>query len=335
MKASRALVIFVAIFACTGIRGQDVHFSQFDQTPLILNPALTSYSDGDFRVFLAERMQWRAIGTPMITSNFGADHLFHYHNQKFGGGFQVINDQSGQAPLSVNKVLVSGSYLGKAGKHNFMIGIQPGMVVKSFNLRGETLPSQYDRDIGGFDQNLPSGEQVSTFSFTYFDLNAGVAWSSTLGGFNLLAGYGLFHLTRPNETFFNQSNKLPIRHLWHGNVSRMVAKNLELKAAFMQMSTSTVGDLLLNFAAFRHVDHSLMKGFGLGLYWRDGIQRNRDAFVTQALLRIKTVDVGFSYDLNVSELSEATQLRGASELTIIYTHPSSIYRNASVPCDRF
>ena len=51
---------------------QDVHFSQFYQTPLIVNPALTGVFSGDQRGIINYRNQWNDFA-PFTTSSISFD----------------------------------------------------------------------------------------------------------------------------------------------------------------------------------------------------------------------------------------------------------------------
>ena len=66
----KKIIIFCVISIISGISvisGQDIHFSQFNNTPLIINPALTGVFNGNHRVFLNYKDQWRSIGAPYKT----------------------------------------------------------------------------------------------------------------------------------------------------------------------------------------------------------------------------------------------------------------------------
>ena len=52
---------------------QDVHFSQFYQTPLFVNPALTGAFSGNQRLILNYKDQWTSFGSPFKTYAFQFD----------------------------------------------------------------------------------------------------------------------------------------------------------------------------------------------------------------------------------------------------------------------
>ena len=60
-----AIALLLFFFAAT--QAQDIHFSQFYASPLTLNPALSGFHDGTFRVAGIYRNQWRSVTTPFQT----------------------------------------------------------------------------------------------------------------------------------------------------------------------------------------------------------------------------------------------------------------------------
>ena len=48
---------------------QDIHFSQFSETPLLRNPALAGIFSGDLRIQAVYRNQWNSVTVPYQTSS--------------------------------------------------------------------------------------------------------------------------------------------------------------------------------------------------------------------------------------------------------------------------
>src|SRR3954471_19404848 len=67
----KMIVAFFAIVNCQlstfNIIAQDIHFSQFNRSPLNLNPANTGLFDGDFRFSGIHRNQWKSVTVPYKT----------------------------------------------------------------------------------------------------------------------------------------------------------------------------------------------------------------------------------------------------------------------------
>ena len=67
LKVFKAIVFILFYFLClTGI-GQDIHFSQFESTPLNLSPTQTGDFNHDFRAVTNHRNQWQSVTVPYLT----------------------------------------------------------------------------------------------------------------------------------------------------------------------------------------------------------------------------------------------------------------------------
>ncbi|MFN7275608.1 MAG: type IX secretion system membrane protein PorP/SprF, partial [Bacteroidota bacterium] len=64
------ILIFTLLSILSSSRswGQDIHFSQYYNAPLLVNPANTGFNpDFDYRVGVNYRSQWANIGSPYKT----------------------------------------------------------------------------------------------------------------------------------------------------------------------------------------------------------------------------------------------------------------------------
>src|SRR5690349_7635501 len=92
---------------------QDVHFSQWSNTPLILNPAMTGVFDGKLRFSNDYRSQWVGLTEAYTTIHTSLDLPIgrsYYKKEYFGFGVVVIQDNAGSSPLKNTTALASLSY---------------------------------------------------------------------------------------------------------------------------------------------------------------------------------------------------------------------------------
>ena len=64
--------ILILLFCCTA-KAQDPHFTQYQSSPLLLNPTLTGFFNGDVRISGVYRNQWQNIASPFNTGSFSVD----------------------------------------------------------------------------------------------------------------------------------------------------------------------------------------------------------------------------------------------------------------------
>src|SRR5690606_25600623 len=123
-------------------QAQDVHFTQFDATPMLLNPALTGAFNGEVRASVIYRDQWRsalgnaafktyaaAVDMPIIRDISVDDYL--------AAGIQVYNDRAGDGNLNNLTALASVAYhkfLGTSGRSALSVGLQGGFSNKNLDL---------------------------------------------------------------------------------------------------------------------------------------------------------------------------------------------------------
>nr|MBU9935984.1 type IX secretion system membrane protein PorP/SprF [Ferruginibacter sp.] len=98
MKRFFNIVLLLGLGLC--LRAQDLHFSQFFNTPLTTNPANTGFiPDADYRVGAHYRNQWSSVmSTPYKTISAFADLQLmrdRLENGWLGLGAVILNDQAG------------------------------------------------------------------------------------------------------------------------------------------------------------------------------------------------------------------------------------------------
>ncbi len=335
------VVAGLTFFSCAVVQqkvvAQDVHFSQFYMSPLTINPAQTGNMDGQWRFTGNHRNQWRSIGKPFNTTAASYDRNFYLYNEQLSGGLLYLYDETGAANLKTHKVALSGAYHKKFEIHKFHFGFQPTFVQRSYNLTGTSFPSQFDRNTGQFNANLPNADPFISDQVSYFDFNAGFLYTLELDKFRPEIGAALFHINKPDESFFGTEYQVPVRTTLTARAEIDINDNITLVPNLLHMSHGKASEILYGGNFLLHLKENQMEATGVyaGVLLRDGFNRNTDAAVVLVGMRFANLEVGFNYDLNVSELKTSTDFRGAYEISIIYTSPSMLLKKTAVPCDRY
>ena len=63
----KPLAILILLTTLTTVGAQDIHFSQVDANPLLLNPAYAGFYDGAGRFGIIYRNQWASVSIPFQT----------------------------------------------------------------------------------------------------------------------------------------------------------------------------------------------------------------------------------------------------------------------------
>jgi type IX secretion system PorP/SprF family membrane protein len=335
MKRIATLLLFIATLSSA--RAQDVHFSQFGNAPLLLNPALSGLSSCTYRASLNYRNQWASIVGPSSYQTYAGAFdigLFreNFNYSMIGLGLMVFNDVSGDGALTNLTMMGSLAYhqnMGGRGAHYFSVGIQGGLVQKSVDYNNLVFESQIGPN--GVDPNLLSGEYGSD-AFSYFDLNAGVNWRSRIGNnFAFQFGGAYHHLGEPSESFYSQvDNRLNARYSGYGSVKVGFDKVVFIPSALYMVQTQNSNE---EITAGATVGVAMDKG-GSFLYI-GGHYRLDDAVIPSIGFDYNNIQFGLSYDINISDLSAVSSNKGGIELSLIYVGCLTKERKYTIDCPRF
>ncbi|HEX2535985.1 MAG TPA: PorP/SprF family type IX secretion system membrane protein, partial [Chitinophagaceae bacterium] len=218
----------------TGLHAQDLHFSQFMNSPLTTNPANTGFiPDGDYRLGVNYRNQWSAImALPYKTmSAFGDVQLLRnrMENGWLGAGGVILKDQAGSGNLSSTKIYGSLAYHQMLGYSSLVsLGFNVGYAHKQINATNLKFPDQFDGRF--FDSKLPTSVSLSRTSTGYLDMQVGMNYAYfPTDRIYVNAGFSTHHVNRARESFFTEAeeghsadNRIPMRHIGFINGSFMV-----------------------------------------------------------------------------------------------------------------
>ncbi|MES2429511.1 MAG: PorP/SprF family type IX secretion system membrane protein [Bacteroidota bacterium] len=311
------------VVLCFGFKGfsQDLHFSQFFNTPLTTNPANTGFiPDADYRLGAHYRNQWSSIlGQPYkTTSVFGDAQILRnqFENGWMGLGGVILSDVAGTGTLRSTKAYASLAYHQMLGEASLLsAGFNLGWVNKRIDLSKLTFPSQFNGKF--FDQSITANypDFVAT-NVSYFDMQAGLNYAYFPDENTYInAGYSIHHVNRPSETFFAQrgdSSKIAMRHI--GFVNAILKPNdrviINPNAYFTTQAKSK--ELVLGLNANYNLGEGGEKQLIAGAYYRVG-----DAVIPVLGFEIKNIRFTFSYDATTSALKNFNNFQGASEFSII------------------
>lgn len=323
MKFISIKITAIMLFLANIVLAQDIHFSQFENVPHSLNPALTGAFDGKFRIGGAYRNQWASIvkngySTPTLYLDFPL--LRSKNGDKLAVGVNLLSDRAGSAVLTNNSANLSIAYhksLGAAGKHVLSLGFQGGYVLKSINREKLNLGDEWDGN-GGFTDVSASGDNAYLQNVGNPDLNAGLVWNSTFSKrFAFYVGGGYFHLIKPKENFVDNTirakNELQPRYQGYGGFTLGLGDkfrvNPQVLYQYQQKASELVGNLVFGYDIVSTNKKSATFMFGGGY-------RNADAAIAMAGVDIdKRLKMMLSYDFTTSQLRNANS-NGAIEFTL-------------------
>lgn len=351
--------IFILILGCfifNTVSSQDFHFSQYNENPLLVNPALAG-SNQAMRASIVYRTQWSSVATPYTTYGFSFESRFKASNwdqadpkrsmifkkskNRMAGGISVYNDKAGDAKVGTLVTNLTYAMFFPLNKNsNISLGIQGGFAQRKMDQTKLIYGAQYNGYT--YDSNLPSGETYSRQSFMYGDMGSGILYTFNRGERSIAAndqinaqiGFSAFHLTRPQQNFIaGENDRMYRKYVFHGNLLFGIPNTLLGIAPtwLIQMQGSSKEIMAGMMIKYYIKDDSKYTGFlkrssiGIGANYRTG-----DAVITSILIEFGRFAVGYSYDINISKLATVSKGKGGSEITLRMITPSAfLYQRKS------
>lgn len=350
----RSIKTFCLLFiVLTAGFGQDAHFSQFYASPLTLNPALSGAYDGTFRIATVYRDQWFSSldnSLRTFTANGDARFKLNYDRSKnpdiVGVGITFFSDRVGTFDFNTNQIVLSAAFhkaLNKRTNQYLGIGIQGGIFQKTLNYEDILFQDQFN-SIDAF--SAATSEIFPTNNRGYFDLSTGIYYSVTpRKGLSFNAGLGVFHLTQPNLSFYNEGTVID------PNISRTDTLNRRFSAhASMSIATSARSSLQPRINLLVQGSHSELN-VGTNIRYKPDPQsaqylhfglhsrgvKNYNGYGFESLIGMVGYErnnfiLGISYDQALSKLIRDRRSLSSLELSLIYIGE---YHNEDNFCPQF
>src|SRR6266513_173723 len=160
---------------------QDLHFSQFMNSPLVTNPANTGFiPDGDYRLGMNYRNQWSAImAVPYKTmSAFGDAQVMQNRDNTgwMGLGGLIMHDVAGSGNPTSTKIYGSVAYHQMINEGSLVsLGFNVGWANKQINVTNLKFPDQFEGHF--FDSHLPTSVVLDANNINYLDMQVGMNYA--------------------------------------------------------------------------------------------------------------------------------------------------------------
>jgi type IX secretion system PorP/SprF family membrane protein len=332
-------LLFVLLLG-TGVAAtaQDIHFSQFYLSPLNLNPAMTGLMNCNIRLTANYRNQWASVLKSNAYSTYNASYdqkipVGRYDNFGIGGTFW--GDQAGEANFATTTGKLSFSYAKRmAGSrkeaHYLVVGAEAGLSQRSLSFDKLKWGTQHN-GFGGYDGGLPTREEqnFNQDQFLFADAAAGLLWFSVLDeNNNFYAGGAYHHLNRANQSFNDrEKDYLYSRFTVHAGGEFEIAPRLGIVPGVIVMKQGpsfqvNSGTSLKFMLGSGRGNFSNYQAVHFGLWTRVSNKEDKgilmDAVILSTRFDYNEFTLGFSYDINVSDLSPASNNNGAFEFALVY-----------------
>ena len=336
-------LLFTAVFLLPLFSlAQDIHFSQLTETPLLLNAAQAGMSH-NFLAIINYKDQWQHVSnTPYRTFNVAADMAFmkKSNGNHLGVGLNVFSDKAGDGGMGTTTGQLQLSGVLSMNDNNLIsAGLSGGFGQRSLNYDKLQWDNQF---VGGAYDATASSLEPATFSnHTYTDFGAGIAWFygkghatlSSNDAMTINAGLSIQHINKPAYSFYgNNDIRLPMKIVAHGNADIGIKNhNLILEPGYIVMLQGGHHEInagvLCKYVmqdASHYTGRKKPAAFVLGAYYRFG-----DAVNLETAYEFSEYRIGFSYDINLSDLNVASKSRGGFEISLHFMTPNPFGKGAT------
>lgn len=326
MRLSSYILGIGLLLAGSGVVAQDIHYSQFYNSPLTLNPALTGKIGGTFRVGAIYRNQWFGrsggpAGATYSTPSVSFDMPFRLKSgDAVGVGAYILNDQSMGGAYSRIQAEISAAYhkaFGKEKNHSLSFGLQLAYQQRKLDLSKIKFASQLGDDNLLSDQ-IPSGENLAG-STNNFDINTGIMWNSRINSkLHLYAGIAGANLIQPLKKFNSvdgTGNSDNVRRVSvTAGADVRLSNRFSLLPSLIYMREDKAQETNLGLSGAIDATKDLV--MFLGIYYRV-----KDAFIPYIGGDYKGFRLGFSYDAAATTDWNGIQpgkVNGSFEISLMY-----------------
>ena len=320
------------VMICLSSFGQDIHFSQYNLTPLLVNPAQAG-AYKNVEVIANYKSQWTSIDpdaykTMMVCAD-GRLLQEKWRTKWLSAGVMFFNDQAGPANVqTMQGNLFLGYHMQLNPKNIFGASLEAGFAQRSIDYNKLVWEESTDPKISS-----------GTNSFGYPDFGIGLLYQYTKGQayakendmIIVRAGFAISHLTTPSYSFFNGGEKLYPKIT--GHVDALIGiKNTKfgLVPGFLYKGQGPASEIFPG-CYFRYmISDNTGKVKGGSSIMIGTHLRVKDAFIPSVQFEYGDYTLGMSYDLNTSGFSSATSGKGGFEIALRWgMNPSTAKSSAS------
>ena len=355
MRIFYRLSCFFLLCTTVHLGAQDIHFSQYNMSPLTLNPAQAGAFFGTARIGGIYRDQWLFLPKDFSTRSFFIDApvvkgFRKKRNDWVGAGFSFYGDRAGTSRLgSSMQAAINASYhfaLSKKGNQHLTLGFSTGST--KYSVQADSL--LFEEDIlgpsGGGTGQLSSDRQRFGQGSTnpdnpYYESQAsrsfsiGLMFKSTNKEGDLLElGVSAAHINGPEYGFGlgnrdttstgKRANKVkkPSRTIFHGLYTKNLTDKISISPSLLFQSVANSTEIVPEVMGGYKWKPDLR--FNAGLGYRVG-----DAAILLLGVDHKDLRIGASWDMRLGQLSSDRGIKGGFELAANYI--IKLYKKPDVP----
>lgn len=301
---------------------QDIHFSQYYNSPLNLNPAQAGMFREDTRYIVNGRQQWASVPVNYLTFSGSFDQKLNFQKVKnsfFTNGAVFNYDRTGDSRMSLLQMAWNGSYVKKIGELNLIsVGAQFGFRSRYFEDKGLTFDHQFDGF--AYNPNAPTAENFNNYSTFFLDFGVGLNYRMQLKDkrSHLDFGFGMYHPQQPKVNFQKDASYLYSRKVYHVLTTFKINRRWDVLTNVGGQAQGPYNAFFLShfYRVYLSQGKYTHRAFQFGVSYR--YAEREDAVIPAVEFHTERYRFGLSYDITLSQFRIANGGRGGPELSLQY-----------------
>lgn len=320
----RSTLLILILLGVLNTYAQDIHLSHIHAAPTVLNPSLNGLFTGDVRLIANGRTQWNSVtnGYKTVVASLDRKMFVMRNTDLVGAGLQIYTDVAGDLNFRTTGVSLAGSVLKSLdgrGSNYVAFGLQNSFVMQSVD---------YTKIVANDDE--PIVLSGANDKVQYWDVNAGLSWFYTIDRDNsFFVGGSMFHINQPRVAFFSQGDgngeKLYRKWVLHGGADLRLGRRSYLKPTFMLKDQGPHREFTIgSFWKYKTLKSHRAKSpaavhFGAWVRWHASTDvTGTDAVVAAIRADYDQTYFTFTFDINISTLTKASNGRGGPEISVVH-----------------
>jgi len=296
MKKLSILVLASISINCVA---QDVHFSQFKISSFLLNPALVGSQNSDYKATLQRKSQWESVSVPFNTLSLSLERkeILPSHS----AGIQFLHDIAGDSRFKTIGINLAYAKRVVATTNNiFSIGAELGL---------------FQRSVMFDDLVFNDPENLSNINFFFSDIAVGIANLYEINKkMAVESGIAFYHINKPRQSLI-ANDAITLRQKMNLHTTLNYAFNTKLsmqpKLLFSNQDTDKEFLLACDVNYLLEAEQNVILKLGIA-------ERFNDAVIFYFGAEIESLSCVVSYDVNTSNLTNASNNKGGFEFSVVY-----------------
>jgi type IX secretion system PorP/SprF family membrane protein len=313
-------VVIICCLLSLDSKGQDMHFSQYNNCTQLINPALTGQFETMLKGTILHRRQWRNIGTGYTTSGLDAQYkLLSVNNDNFFGfGLLVLQDAAGIAQQKTLSVRTTAAYnLVTSPDDLISAGFQMGFEQRSMDFDGLAWDSQFNGV--SYDPTLDNRERFITNTRSFVDIGAGFHWKHRKKRrFDL--GYALYHANQQITMVARGDDRMKVRQVYKAAWIKRY-EHIDMKYDALVQRQGGANDVMVGVTVeyrigdeskYTNVRTASLARAGMYYRWKDAIS----PYIGFEYKRFAAISLG--YDIRLAKMPYIDGRAGGPEISLTY-----------------